>query len=155
MNISIVDRSKAFEVAQLATCLLNEIMKRTGTRHFDVDVQRTADLCEKYIDADQYHVMAVHVHEKIIGFGAICESRSLYAEGPFGILQEFYVMEEYRSQGIGRKLLRKIVEYAKFKKWKRLELCTPPLPEFDRTVEFYRANGFEITGGHKMKLTLN
>gem|GEM_PF-2146775 len=36
----------------------------------------------------------------------------------------------------------------------RLERCTPPLPEFERSVAFYQANGFEITGGYKMKLTL-
>jgi GNAT superfamily N-acetyltransferase len=155
VNIVIVDTSKATEIAHLAACLLNEIMERTGVRYFDVDVQHTAKLCKKYIDKGQYHVMAVQDHDRIIGFGAICESHSLYAEGAFGILQEFYVMRRYRSQGIGKQLLMEIVDYAKSQNWKRLELCTPPVPEFDRTVDFYRANGFEITGGYKMKLILD
>jgi GNAT superfamily N-acetyltransferase len=88
---------------------------------------------------------------RIIGFGAICESHSLYAEGAFGIIQEFYVIPEYRSHKVGQQSIGKIVEIARDKRWKRLELCTPPVPEFNRTVSFYQANGFEITGGYKMK----
>ena len=92
--------------------------------------------------------------ERIVGFGALCESHSLYAEGSFGIIQEFYVMPEYRSKGVGRTLINEIVEFSKGKGWKRLELCTPPIPEFNRTVDFYKSNGFEITGGYKMKRPL-
>jgi GNAT superfamily N-acetyltransferase len=55
---------------------------------------------------------------------------------------------------VGKSLIQEIVEFAKQQKWKRLELCTPPVPEFDRTVEFYQSNGFEITGGYKMKYAI-
>lgn len=51
-------------------------------------------------------------------------------------------------------LLKKVAEHAQSLGWKRLELCTPPLPEFARTVNFYAENGFEATGGRKMKLVL-
>ncbi len=95
--------------------------------------------------------MAAFDDNEIIAFAAMCESHSLYAEGAFGIIQEFYVLPEYRSQDIGKELIKESIEFAKTKEWKRLELCTPPLPEFDRTVDFYKANGFEITGGYKMK----
>jgi len=60
-------------------------------------------------------------------------------------------MPEYRSKEVGKGLIQEIIKFAKTNKWKRLELCTPPTPEFDRTVEFYKSNGFEITGGYKMK----
>lgn len=70
------------------------------------------------------------------------------------MIQEFYVMPEYRSKEIGKSIIEEIVAFAKKKKWKRLELCTPPVPEFYRTVEFYQSNGFEITGGYKMKYAI-
>jgi hypothetical protein len=38
--------------------------------------------------------------------------------------------------------------------WTRLEATTPPLPEFDRALRFYKANGFEVTGGKKLKTML-
>jgi epoxyqueuosine reductase len=45
-------------------------------------------------------------------------------------------------------------EYGRHKGWKRLEVTTPPLPEFDRTFHFYETQGFDIAGGKKMKVLL-
>ena len=154
MKYKMVDRSQSGEIAKLAVCLTNEIIERTGVKHFDVDFTLAINLCEKYISSGLYRVMAAVDDDKIIGFGAICESHSLYAEGSFGIIQEFYVMPEYRSREVGKSFVREIVKFATEQKWKRLELCTPPVPEFDRTVDFYKANGFEITGGYKMKYAI-
>ena len=144
MNIAIVDPEKAEDIAGLAVCLTNEIIERTGIRHFDVDVPRTVRLCEGYIRNGQYTVIAAFDRDRIVGFGALCESHSLYAEGSFGILQEFYVLPEYRSKGIGKRLLDRFVEFTRDKHWKRLELCTPPVPAFDRTVAFYQAGGYKM-----------
>lgn len=154
MKYKIIDKSQSEEIAKLAVCLTNEIIERTGIKHFDVDVPLAIDLCEKYVSNGIYHVMAAFNGDKIVGFGAICESHSLYAEGRFGIIQEFYVAPEYRSKEIGKFLIQAIVEFAKEQGWKRLELCTPPVPEFDRTVGFYKSNGFDITGGYKMKYAI-
>ena len=38
--------------------------------------------------------------------------------------------------------------------WRRLEVTTPPLPQFDRTLRFYEANGFEPSGGKKLKAAI-
>ncbi len=119
-----------------------------------VDVQLAINLCDSFIGDGHYHVVAAFEKETIVGFGAVCESRSLYAESVFGIIQAFYVLPEYRSQNIGQQRIEKIIELGKSKNWKRLELCTPLLPEFDRTVGFYQNNGFEITGGYKMKYAI-
>jgi hypothetical protein len=40
------------------------------------------------------------------------------------------------------------------KGWTRLEVITPPLPQFDRTMAFYEREGFSISGGRKLKLEL-
>ena len=47
------------------------------------------------------------------------------------------------AKGIGR-----------LKGWTRLEVTTPPLPEFDRTLAFYQQQGFSISGGRKLKMDL-
>lgn len=149
-----VNGSRSDDIAKLAVCLTNEIIERTGIKHFDVDLPLAKDLCRKFIEEGRYSVLAAFDNDRVVGFGSLCESHSLYAEGSFGIIQEFYVLPEYRSRSIGRELLAKIVENAQSRGWVRLELCTPPVPEFDRTVAFYKDNGFEITGGYKMKYVL-
>lgn len=154
MKYKIIDESQAEEIAKLAVCLTNEIIERTGIKHFDVDVPLAIELCDKYVSNGLYHVLAAFDETQIVGFGAMCESHSLYAEGVFGIIQEFYVIPEYRSKKVGKSLIKEIVYFAKEKGWKRLELCTPPIPEFNRTVDFYKSNGFEITGGYKMKCAI-
>lgn len=151
MLVKIVDDKSADEIAKLAVCLTNEIIERTGIKHFVVDVPLATQLCKSYMKNGQYTVVAAYKKGEIIGFGTLCESHSLYAEGAFGIIQEFYVMPKYRSHTIGQQLIERIVSLAKDNGWKRLELCTPPVPEFNRTVAFYQANNFEITGGYKMK----
>ena len=136
-------------------CLTSEIMQRTGLNAFDIDNVLAKRLCEEYVTKGLYTVIAAFDNDNIIAFASLCESHSLYTEGAFGIIQELYVMPEYRSQSIGKDLVREIVEFAKTKDWKRLELCTPPLPEFERTFEFYQDNGFERTGGYKMKFLID
>jgi len=151
VQYKLIENEQAKEIANLAVCLTNEIIERTGTKHFDVDAPLAIELCKNYVSNGLYSVIAAFDAGNIVGFGALCESHSLYAEGTFGIIQEFYVMPEYRSKEVGKELIQEIIKFAKINKWKRLELCTPPTPEFDRTVEFYESNGFEITGGYKMK----
>ena len=75
----------------------------------------------------------------------------LYADGKFGILQEFYVLPEYRSKMVGHELLESTKKHAKQNSWKWIELCTPFLSAFDRTVSFYKENGFDRTGGYKIR----
>ena len=154
VKYKLIRQSQSEDIAKLAICLTNEIIERTGTKHFDVDEPLAIKLCEHFVANGLYHVMAAFDGDDVIGFGAICESHSLYAEGAFGTVQEFYVIPEYRSQGVGQSLIEAIVEFAKQQNWSRLELCTPPIPEFDRTVGFYLSNGFEITGGYKMKYAI-
>lgn len=140
-------------IAAMAKALTDEIIGRTGTAHFDLDVLQTAVRCREFLARGIYTVfLAVDEDaQKTTGFAALCESHALYAQGAFGIIQEFYVESGSRSRGIGRQLLAAAAAHARQRGWKRLELCTPPLPEFERALAFYGSHGFEVTGGRKMK----
>ncbi|MCU1273563.1 MAG: GCN5-related N-acetyltransferase [Bryobacterales bacterium] len=138
-------------VALMVKSLTDEIIERTGAKHFNVNVAQMSALISDYLARGHYWILLPVVAEKIVGFSALCPSYALYTEGPFGIIQEFYIDPAYRSARIGGQLLLESVKFAKSRGWRRLELCTPPLPEFSRTVAFYESNGFEVTGGRKMK----
>lgn len=143
----------SFIVAELFAELINEIEDRihSGTNLFTTT--NTPEKCRHFIESGIYKVFLAFDEEsqKTIGFLSLCESHSLYADGSFGIIQEFFIRPGFRSKGIGGKLLKTAREYAKGKGWKRLEVTTPPLPSFERTLSFYEKNGFQITGGRKMK----
>jgi GNAT superfamily N-acetyltransferase len=78
----------------------------------------------------------------------------LYTEGAFGTIPEFFVRPVNRSKGIGAALLTEVKRVGSTKGWRRLEVTTPPLPQFERTLAFYERQGFSISGGRKMKVEL-
>lgn len=151
MRLAFVEKDRAEDIARLALNLQEEVQSRTGRKIDAPNLAQTTRLCKNFLAKGQYNVVAAFAEDVIVGFGSLCESHSLYAEGTFGILQELYVLPEYRSQGVGAMLLEKIVEFARKKGWRRLELTTPPLPEFDASVRFYEKNGFEVGSGRKLR----
>ena len=145
-----------FIVTNLFEALLREIEDRTHSGPNLFRIKNTGENCREFIESGIYKVFMAFDEEskKNIGFLSLCESYSLYADGSFAIIQEFFVQPAYRSRGVGAKLLKAAKQYGEEKGWKRLEVTTPPLPGFERTLSFYEENGFQITGGRKMKKDL-
>jgi GNAT superfamily N-acetyltransferase len=142
-----------FIIANLFEELIREIEDRTHLGPNLFHTTNTGEKCRQFIEADIYKVFMAFDEEnkKNIGFLSLCESHSLYADGSYAIIQEFFVQPAYRSKGVGAKLLKAAKRYGEQKGWNRFEVTTPPLPAFDRTLCFYEQNGFQITGGRKLK----
>jgi len=146
--------TQAETVAGMVKALLEEIMSVTGAAHFTLDFAATVARCRDFLHSGAYTVLLARAGDEAVGFVALTETRSLYAGGTFGIIPEFYVAPEYRSRQLGAMLLAAAREYGKSRNWTRLEVTTPPLPEFERTLHFYQAHGFSIAGGRKLKAEL-
>lgn len=135
--------------------LLSEIMTAIGIPAFNFDLAETTDRLTGFLGGEKYFVfVARDGNGKPAGFIAVCESFALYAEGAFGTIPELYVRPEYRSNALGLRLISKARDFGVSRGWRRLEVTTPPLPQFDRTLAFYERVGFSITGGRKLKLSL-
>ena len=155
INIHKSTVAEANEVAQMVGELLTEIMSAIGVQAFNFNVDDTTARLKDFIDREKYVVfVAYNLDHRAIGFVALCESYALYAEGTFGIIPEIYVRPEHRSKSVGFRLLSAAKSFAMAQGWKRLEVTTPPLPQFDKTLAFYEREGFAITGGRKLKLLL-
>ena len=87
-----------------------------------------------------FQVMAPIFILMSVGFGA----------RKFGILNELYVKPQFRSQGIGEKLMSYANQVKEIKGWSRLEVSTPEESKWKRTLNFYLKEGF-IQTGVKMK----
>ncbi|MEM7208534.1 MAG: GNAT family N-acetyltransferase [Pseudomonadota bacterium] len=74
------------------------------------------------------------------------ECAAIYAEGIFGEISELYVTPDFRSGGVGAKLIDAAVTFAKQRGWSVLEVGAPDVPRWQKTVDFYRSYGFEMVG---------
>lgn len=151
---AIKDQSDA--IAILVGELLQEIMDRIGIDAFHFDLEETKARLAEFIEQEKNFVFVAQDNEngELIGFVTVYEGFTLYAEGAFGTMAELYVRPSYRSQYIGKMLIQAVKDFGDKRGWKRLEVTTPPLPQFDATLAFYEREGFEISGGRKLKRVL-
>jgi len=155
MKIELANIFDANEISQLVGSLLKEIMNAVGDNSFNFDVNETTARLAKAIENEDYFVLVAREDSGlIVGCLTVYKSFSLYAEGDFGTVAEFYVREQHRSKGIGHLLFEEAKKFGLKKGWKRLEVTTPPVEKFSRTLKFYENVGFSVSGGRKMKVLL-
>lgn len=142
-------------IAILVGELLAEIMNAIDVQAFHFSLQETTERLGAYLASEIYVVfVACSDDGDPAGFVALCESHALYAEGAFGTIPELYVRPACRTRQLGRRLVSEAKAYGAARGWKRLEVTTPPLPQFDRTLAFYEREGFFVAGGRKLKTLL-
>lgn len=153
-----IDKASAEDAPELAAMageLLDEIMAAIDMRVFDFDLEETISLLKGFLNGEKYFVFVARSNNGTsIGFVSLYESYALYAQGSFGTIAELYVRPGFRSRNVGLSLLSQAKSFGKSRGWKRLEVTTPPLPQFDQTLAFYEREGFAITGGRKLKVAL-
>jgi GNAT superfamily N-acetyltransferase len=143
------------EIAAMVGELLGEITNAIGVQAFNFDLEETTHRLKDSLDREKYFVFVARKEGgDAVGFVALYESHALYAEGAFGTIPELYVRPEYRSNHVGFRLMSEARSFGTSRGWKRLEVTTPPLPQFDRALAFYEREGFAVTGGRKLKLAL-
>ena len=144
-------------IAQMVGELLSEIMAVVGTSVFGVHQEETEARARSWMTDGKYSVLLPRDVERgePLGFLALYESYALYTEGAYGTIPEFYIRPAHRSKGVGAALLKEARRLGQSRGWRRLEVTTPPLPQFDRTLAFYQREGFSISGGRKLKLELS
>jgi GNAT superfamily N-acetyltransferase len=155
VSIQRANADDAQELAVMVRELLATIIDGIGVQVFNFDLEETTARLKDFLSREKYFVFVARNYSKdAIGFVALYESHALYAEGSFGTIPELYVRPEYRSKNVGLGLILQAKSFGVSRGWKRLEVTTPPLPQFDKTLAFYEREGFSITGGRKLKVAL-
>lgn len=143
------------DIAIMVGELLDEIMVGTNSHAFNFNLADTTTRLTTFLEQEKYFAFIARSNAlNAIGFITLDECHALYTEGTFGTIPELYVRPGYRSRGIGLRLLQHAKLFSAAREWKRLEVTTPPLPQFNSTFAFYEREGFTISGGRKMKLIL-
>jgi GNAT superfamily N-acetyltransferase len=143
-------------LAKMVGELLGEIMAEIESQVFDFDEQETAARARAWLAEQTYSVFLARdeADETACGFIALSESHALYAGGVYGTIPELFVRPAHRCFGVGEQLVARAKQWGRFRGWTRLEVTTPPLPRFDRTLLFYERQGFILSGGRKLKIDL-
>ena len=138
IHLIVADETHTHEVASLLSALFEEV---GHTPDYDTIAAIFAE-----IDADDRHsTLLAADDDDIIGVVTLAETISLYAGGRIGVLNELYVVPEYRSAGVGKILLDAAKELGEERGWVRIEVTTPG-DEYDRTLRFYEREGFMKIG---------
>ncbi len=151
--IKIAKKKNGKDIAKLLATFGKEIFDLTGAK-INTDIELIIKLFNENLEKD-FRAFVYEINNQIVGFITFNNSFSLYAQGHFFTITELYVEKKYRCKNIGKKLLDRVIKLAKDENRTRLELTTPPLPEFQRSLNFYLKNGFDVTGGKKVKYDIN
>jgi len=145
----------AHVIAAMVGELLQEIMVAVSDKVFKFDHHETEARARAWLSDGSYLVLLARDGGACVGFLALYQSYALYAGGVYGTIPEFYVRPSHRSRGIGTALIAESKKVGQARGWRRLEVTTPPLPQFDRTLAFYQRQGFTISGGRKLKVEVS
>ncbi|MEZ5359925.1 MAG: GNAT family N-acetyltransferase [Candidatus Zixiibacteriota bacterium] len=102
---------------------------------------------------NRFTAFAAYDGDKVVGVITLVENFAIYAGGWYGIINELYIEPDYRSKGVGKTLLETVNEYGRRRGWKRIDVTAPPGEAWERTVNFYKREGFVFTGP-KLKVLL-
>jgi GNAT superfamily N-acetyltransferase len=139
IHFRLADESDTASVAVLLASLFEEV------EHY-LDAQDIAEMFAE-IDSDDSHatLLALDHDDDIVGVLTVVECLSISAGGKYGVINELFVVEEYRSEGVGKMLVDEAKDLAENRGWKRLEVTTPG-DEFSKTLRFYEREGFYKIG---------
>jgi GNAT superfamily N-acetyltransferase len=152
IEFRLAEPKHAATVAALVFELTNEIIERTQAQDFDLELATLTRQCRDFLERGIYQAWLVYRGEQAVGVATLAETFALYAGGKIGVVQEFYVVPEYRSNGLGAGLMERVFALGAKRGWACVELCTPPLPEFEGALRFYQQHGFQAVGGRKMRV---
>ncbi|UXU48870.1 GNAT family N-acetyltransferase [Staphylococcus arlettae] len=148
-NIIEVTKSDYRQVAVFTAKLLSELRGTTvSSSNYLVTSQQLIQ------HNPQWTGFLIYDESVAIGFLSLYQSTALYANGDLGIIQELYVEPSYRNRGVGSQLIHQAVTYGKTVNWQHIEVGTPNITRWPRTLHFYENQNF-TTIGSRLKLYLH
>ncbi len=139
ITFRIADASDSAVISMLLAALFEEV---EGSPEAEEIYAIFAEMEE---DDSHSTLLALDKDDDIVGIVTIVECLSISAGGKYGVINELYVVPEYRSEGVGKMLVDEVKALAENLGWKRIELTTPG-DEFSKTIRFYEREGFYRIG---------
>ncbi|MFJ7309776.1 GNAT family N-acetyltransferase [Peribacillus frigoritolerans] len=151
MDIQI--RKANLDDIELITSMVAKLLSELGDEA--VNSKEFKDVCTELLGKERnlYTAFLAFKEDQCVGIITLSEFASLYAKGIGGVIQELYIVPNVRSQGIGDLLIDAAKEYGINRGWTRIEVGAPDAEKWNRTVSFYKREGF-IEVGPRLKYPL-
>ncbi len=111
--------------------------------HRNFDKKKLNKIYLKGLFNERKEFLIAKYNEKIVGFVSLSIRESFEEQGKVGLIDELIVDKDFQGKGFGKKLLKKMINVAKNKSCKSIELFSA----FHRKIahHLYRSNRFKIT----------
>lgn len=138
------DVAQAETVAALVAALLRELSGSPASAKPDalLPTARERLLCRSVFFA----YLARDESGRPAGVITVSTGHAIYAAGIVATIQELYVEPAHRSAGLGKALLSTVVTLGTMAGWNRIEVGAPSVARWQRTIDFYKTNGFSEIG---------
>ena len=130
------------QVAEFVDSLLFEL----NNKKVELDHDKMSRTCTELISSSSHKAFIAFYGEKEVGMAGLVQSVAIYTQGPFGVINELYVIPEYRSLGVGKLFIDAITAYGEEKGWSRIEVGALSRESWQRTIDFYLKEGFVEIG---------
>ena len=143
----LVEPATPDDYAQVGACVWALMIELLPDRPDELDRAAIERDAVRLLSADhRIHAFVARANGSVIGAMTLNECAAIYAGGTFGEISELYVAPDFRSTSVGSRLLQAARDFAAGCGWTMLEVGAPHLPDWQRTVDFYLANGYQVVG---------
>ena len=137
--------------AESVISLLNRLLEELGGEPIPIEDAQSALLRLVADPAAGFALLAIE-EKSIVGICTVSFQEAVRARGRYALIQEMYVVPQFRSRGVGAALVEEAVSQARSLGCRTVEVGTPA--GGDRQEAFYQRLGFAPVGLRLRRPTL-
>jgi GNAT superfamily N-acetyltransferase len=140
MNKSIVIESAKIDDLPKIEYLLRDLIDAIDNSE-KLDVKIAMDNCRHMIDNPNSHILLARLGKDIVGLVNFTTRNTILHTAPSGLIDELVVANAHRGKGIGKLLIKNVIDKCRTLGCSEIEVSTERMNEKART--FYKKCGFD------------
>jgi GNAT superfamily N-acetyltransferase len=116
------------------------------------DEDAMAKIVTQQVNSDNHEYVVAETKNQLFGCLLVCYYLSTWAAAPYAMLQDFFIVDEWRNQGVGSTMFAYARDRARIRGCARMDLAVQ-----EQRVEskrFFRRWGFRPTDREMMRMPL-
>jgi len=141
MNCESVIRKGCQDDIEAMALLLEELF--TIEKDFSIDIEKQKKGLRLILEDSEAVVLVAAIENQVVGMASVQRLVSTATGEYVGLIEDVVVAQNYRSLGLGSKLIQAIIHEADIRGWGRLALGADRRNE--KAISFYEKYGFTLS----------